>query len=291
MSSKKADLKRLVIFLLLAFGLTWIPWIAFNIIFGYSEWFESGHYGLLVLLSIFGPALANVLTRKLTNEGWENSKLHLNLKGNLKYYLIAFVIMSIVGLLSGLQITLTYGSWDFAEISENAPLTAVLNTVLGTFASAPLFAFITFGEEFGWRGYMNDKMEPLLGTVGTCIVGGIIWGIWHALLTLCGHNYGTEHPFIGVLLMCLNCISSGIILMWLTKKTGSIFPACIMHSMNNNGGTLVGNFLVSGVPETLETTLLDELYLMLPQVVVGAVFLILMLREEHLKKQERYAKI
>ncbi len=282
MSNK--DLKRLVIFLLLAFGLTWIPWIAFNVILGYSEWFESGHYGILVLLSSFGPALANVLTRKLTNEGWEDSKLHLNLKGNLKYYLIAFVIMSVVGVLSGLQITFTYGSWDFAEISENAPLTAVVNTALGIFASAPLFAFITFGEEFGWRGYMNDKMEPLLGTVGTCIVGGMIWGVWHAPLTLCGHNYGTEQPFVGVLLMCLNCISSGIILMWLTKKTGSVFPACIMHSMNNNGGTLVGNFLVSGVPETLETTLLDELYLLLPQILVGVVFLILMLREKRIEK-------
>ncbi len=159
-----------------------------------------------------------------------------------------------------------------------------LTRTLGIFASAPLFAFITFGEEFGWRGYMNDKMEPLLGTVGTCIVGGMIWGVWHAPLTLCGHNYGTEQPFVGVLLMCLNCISSGIILMWLTKKTGSVFPACIMHSMNNNGGTLVGNFLVSGVPETLETTLLDELYLMLPQVIVAVVFLILMLREKRLEK-------
>lgn len=282
MSNK--DLKRLVIFLLLAFGLTWIPWIAFNIIFGYSEWFESGHYSALVMLTSFGPALANVLTRKLTNEGWEDNKLHLNLKGNLKYYLIAFVIMSVVGVLSGLQITFTYGSWNWDEITANAPFTAMLNTVLGTFASAPLFAFITFGEEFGWCGYMNDKMEPLLGTGGTCIVGGIIWGVWHAPLTLCGHNYGTEQPFIGVLLMCLNCISSGMILMWLTKKTGSVFPACIMHSMNNNGGTLVGNFLVSGVPETLETTPLDELYLMLPQVIVAVVFLILMLREKRLEK-------
>ena len=48
------------------------------------------------------------------------------------------------------------------------------------FAMAPLFAWNTFGEEFGWRAYMNQKMEPLLGTTGTVIVGGIIWGVWHA---------------------------------------------------------------------------------------------------------------
>lgn len=278
MSSKKAALKRLVIFLLLAFGLTWIPWIAFNIIFGYNEWFESGRYGILVLLAGYGPALANVITRKLTKESWRDSKLHLNLKGNLKYYLIALTVMSVVGIISGLQITFTYGRWDWAEISANAPFDMVLQTVISIFAMGPLFSFTVFGEEFGWRGYMNGKLEPLLGTVGTCIVGGIIWGVWHAPLTLCGHNYGTEQPFIGVLLMCLNCVSSGIILMWLTKKTDSIFPACIMHSMNNNGGTLVGNFLVSGVPETLETTLLDELYLLLPQIIVGAGFLILLLK-------------
>ena len=35
---------------------------------------------------------------------------------------------------------------------------------------------------------MNQKMEPLLGTVGTCIVGGIVWGLWHLPMDIAGCN-------------------------------------------------------------------------------------------------------
>lgn len=284
MTNKKMEVKRLGIFLFLAFALSWIPWIVFNQIFGYEEWFESGHLLIVTMLSLYGPALANILTRWITKEGWHDSMLHLRLKGNLKYYVIALCIPTVYGLLMGVLATCRYGEWDISRMVVTGSWMSNLSRILNIFAMAPLAAFNTFGEEFGWRAYMNQKMEPLLGTVGTCVIGGLIWGVWHAPLTVCGHNFGTDYsgfPYLGIVLMSVQCIFVGVVLMWLTKRTGSIYPAALMHAMNNNGGSDVGSVLMMGLPEDLELTMWDQLYLGIPQIILGVIFLILMLYDKN----------
>lgn len=281
MINNKMEVKRLGIFILLAFALTWIPWILSNQILGYEEWFESGHLPIVPLLTSYGPAIANILTRWITKEGWYDSMLHLRLKGSLRYYALALVIPSIYGILMGVFVTCRYGEWDISRMVMSGSWQSNLAWILSIFAVAPLMTFRTIGEEFGWRAYMNQKMEPLLGTVGTCVIGGIIWGVWHAPLTVCGHNYGINYPgfpYLGILLMSVICIFDGIILMWLTKKTGSIYPAAIMHAMNNNGGLEIGNLLIMGVPENMEMTIWDQFYMGIPQIILGVISLILIQR-------------
>ena len=52
----------------------------------------------------------------------------------------------------------------------------------------------TFGEEWGWRGYLVPKMASRLHIVPTLLITGVIWGVWHAPLTALGHNYGMGYP-------------------------------------------------------------------------------------------------
>mgnify|MGYP000821210338 FL=1 len=57
--------------------------------------------------------------------------------------------------------------------------------------------------------------------------------MWHAPLIAEGLNFGTGYkffPYAGFIAMCVSCIFNGIILSWLTDKTGSILPAAICHS-------------------------------------------------------------
>ncbi|HAM69468.1 MAG TPA: hypothetical protein DCP68_07635, partial [Ruminococcus sp.] len=163
MTNKKLELKRLLLFLLFAFGIAWIPAIILNAAVGYENWF-SGPYMILGLPLLYAPALANIITRKLTKEGWENSLFHFNFKGHFKYYVLAVLIPFLQGLLSNITMTLVYGHWDFQEMLERQTVPEYIGSVLLMFAMGPLFAWNTFGEEFGWRAYMNQKMEPLLGT-------------------------------------------------------------------------------------------------------------------------------
>ena len=74
----------------------------------------------------------------------------------------------------------------------------------------------------------------------------MIWGLWHAPIIVLGHNYGTGYPgwpWGGIAAMCVFCVAMGIVLTWLTEKTGSCIPAAVAHGAFN--GTAAIGMLVS----------------------------------------------
>ena len=97
--------------------------------------------------------------------------------------------------------------------------------------------FVTcFGEEWGWRGYLLPKMNKLLPTIPTLLITGVIWGLWHAPLTIIGHNYGIGYPgfpYTGIAMMCLFCVVLGVFMSYVTLKTKSCLPAVIAHGAVN----------------------------------------------------------
>jgi membrane protease YdiL (CAAX protease family) len=105
-----------------------------------------------------------------------------------------------------------------------------------------VLSFAAFGEEFGWRGYMMPKLIELVGMPKALIIGGIIWGLWHAPLTCVGHNFGMDYPgfpYVGIIVMCLFCTVLGTILMYVTVKTNSVWPAAFMHAVNNSSPSAI----------------------------------------------------
>lgn len=290
MTNKKLEWTRLGLFLLFSFGLMYIPSFIMNKTIGYKEWFESGHYFWVSMCVCFSPAIANVLTRLITKEGLKDNMLHLRLKGHVKFYLLAAAIPVIYGLLGGLLITLIHGKFDWHAITERTSPLMMLSIVLTLLSTGPLVAFVTFGEEFGWRAYMNQKMESLMGFYPTVFVGGILWGVWHLPLTIEGHNFGTDYwgfPYLGIAAMCIECIFVGCMMMWLTKKTGSIYPAAICHAVNNNGCFAAASLMVNGIGEGegFELTFLQTTLLMAPAVIFGLVCLFMMIRDRKKAKQ------
>lgn len=99
------------------------------------------------------------------------------------------------------------------------PLTPILNGIF------------TFGEEWGWRGYLLPALLPL-GQWRALIATGAIWGIWHAPIILLGYNY-PQHPVLGVALFVVFCVLVGILFGWTRLATGSIWPAVIAHAALN----------------------------------------------------------
>lgn len=103
--------------------------------------------------------------------------------------------------------------------------------------------FIFIGEEVGWRGFLYPNLMSLYGKKGL-IVGGFIWGVWHApMIYLYDLNFGTHHHF-GIIFMILFCILAGIILQFIYARSHSIYAVALMHGMLNIAGTFVVTFTV-----------------------------------------------
>lgn len=241
---KKQIIVRLVIFCVLAYLPLYVLTPILNVVCGeliYSEDISNKTAVVAYALGVFGmfaPAVAHLLTRLFTKEGFQNTYLGLNIKGNARYYIASiFVKLLEVSVLMFLIWGIFMKGLSLSEAYPMEDMQMKIGTFLLQLAFSIILFFPSFGEEWGWRGYMMPKLMQIMNKPAAIVVGGIIWGLWHAPLTVSGHNFGTEYkfyPWLGILLMCIYCILVNALLTLLTERTKSIYPASFCHMINNN---------------------------------------------------------
>ena len=260
-TAKKQDWLRILLYIGITFLLTWgyCLLILYPVIKGESlNGVPSITAQLLTAAVMFFPALGVLITRLITKEGFRESWLMPNLRGNIKTYLLAWFGPSILTILGALLYFLIFPDQfdpdcgymqatleSMGATAEDIPiplnLLMVVQGIQGIFLG-PIMNFVTcFGEEWGWRGYLLPKLSKRLPLLPTLLISGIIWGLWHAPLTIVGHNYGLGYPgfpFTGIGMMCLFCITLGVFMSYVTLKTGSCIPAILSHGAVNGFAAL-----------------------------------------------------
>jgi len=126
-----------------------------------------------------------------------------------------------------------------AEGLEEMPsLELLLITGLQSVLITSLVALpITFGEEFGWRGFLQGELIKL-GKVRRVALVGLIWGWWHAPVIAMGHNY-PGYPVAGIFLMVVYCLLLGFILGLAVLKSRSVWLAAYLHGVNNQAASFL----------------------------------------------------
>jgi membrane protease YdiL (CAAX protease family) len=106
-------------------------------------------------------------------------------------------------------------------------LTAAQMVILAPF----LALVIAFGEEYGWRGYLQSELIKVGRARGVLLLG-VIWGLWHGPLILMGYNY-PGYPVLGVFLMTGYTVGLSVVLGYAVLKSGSVILASFLHALNN----------------------------------------------------------
>jgi membrane protease YdiL (CAAX protease family) len=123
------------------------------------------------------------------------------------------------------------------EVIEPLPDAVRLLIPIQLAFTALLSTPIQFGEEFGWRGYLQPRLSEKSPVVGV-VVSGLIWGLWHLPLNLRGYNFPSQ-PILGTFVFTVNTIWLSVIFRWVRKRTGSIWGPCLAHAATNSiGGSL-----------------------------------------------------
>lgn len=239
------------LYLLFAFGLTWAIFIGLRAL--------GVPLVVYAAAGMFGPALAALLTRLIRREDFADAGLRLVERGRGGggwMYLAAYIAPPLVIAASiGFVLFTGYQHWTFSiqgygqtlvdtlhQSGQAVPqgmtpeqlgqITLLTNLMMALTLGPITNSIFTFGEEFGWRGYLLPRLVPL-GGVTAAIVVGIIWGLWHApLIILDGYNY-PGHPWLGVLMMVVFCTALSIIMAWLRFRSGSIWPPVLAHAVIN----------------------------------------------------------
>ena len=90
-----------------------------------------------------------------------------------------------------------------------------------------------FGEEYGWRYYLQPLLQRKFGLRKGVLILGVVWGLWH--LPLDFFYYVTpEYGLPMTVNQIINCVTLGIFLGFVYMKTENIWVPTIIHFLNNN---------------------------------------------------------
>ena len=145
--------------------------------------------------------------------------------------------LSVVGLAALMPITWWLGSmnsnlplpeWlEQLEQSQMDMIEQVIEQDLGlVFLLLMMAVTPAICEEIMFRGYIQRQFERSIGVVWAIVLTGIIFGLYHLRLT-----------------QVLPLAVIGIYLSYLTWKTGSLWPAVIVHFLNNAFSIALGDYV------------------------------------------------
>lgn len=252
------------VFVILAYLITWIPWIPLERYAaqrGYvlpnpqtlpallENGLQDNTHLTLVLLSFAmilfsGPLLAAVIAyaiesgRKGIRQLWETST-RWRIGG--RWYGIMLAIIVLINLPAFL----------FGLIRGPLPTASQVGTILIWFLPVFLYTFFASGlEEPGWRGYALPNLQAHHSAKRSSVILGIIWGIWHWPIFIPVYTSGLNSPggvpqavttlFIQLTLYIISSMISGaLIYTWLYNRTNSVFLCMLFHTLHNNVLTYV----------------------------------------------------
>ena len=244
-------------FLVLCLGLTWSIEIIF-LMQGIRFATLTNGTTILLALMMWIPAISAFIVRRwITREGFASANLCI---GPWKPYLylllgVPCLFLAIYALTCALGLgAFTTDPSAFLKTlphlppGKSLPSAPMLLAILGfiSLVAGPFINLIgTFGEEFGWTGYLLPSLLPL-GRWRAVGIYGVIWGLWHAPIIAGGFNY-PGHPIAGVIFMCAFTTALGLIQCSLLLRYRSVLLTSFFHAAINAEARGIWLLLVTGV--------------------------------------------
>ncbi len=249
-----------VITLGLSFFVFWGPLALFSVP---AISFVSGERGPLwaVILFLVGGFVPSIVGLALTGVMAGRSAL---------VRLLRRVIQFRIGWKNYLGIVLLVGAATAGQLLINRLLGNRFD--VGLFLSqlgslVPLIIIGPLSEEFGWRGYLLDRLQARWNPLSASLLVGVTWGLWHLPLFLMPgtsqHELGI--PFVGFL-VGVTAVSI-LVTFFYNRGAGSLVTAVFFHWVYTYSAQVVA----TGVTRSTSYNWLEYL----PYVVAALIFIIL----------------
>ena len=218
---------KILIFLALTIVLCMFTWVPIT---------RSGNVGmgngLYVMATMWCPGVAAIITRLITQGnvkgmGWiPRTGPLLALAYVLPLLYAAPVYLATWGL--GL------GGFDPSKWQAGQAISPVVGLLLIASVGAVTSLLSAAGEEIGWRGLLVPELAKIASFRTTALVSGVIWASFHYPLIF-GANYrGQGTPLIySLLCFTVMIVALSVIMAWITLRSGSLWPAALLHATHN----------------------------------------------------------
>ncbi len=242
--------KKTLLFVLLTFFVDW------SLVFLYialGGTVDSLAIVLLASVYMFVPMIVTIIVQKIIYKQPVAGPMGISFKFNQWFFvawflppIIAFAVMGVSLLMPGItfspdmsgfidQMAASLTPDQVSQVKEQLASLPVhpiwLILVLALISGTTINAVLGFGEELGWRGFLQKELS-VLGFWKSSALIGFIWGVWHAPLILLGLNY-PQNPQLGVLLMTVWTMLLAPLFSYIRLKSRSVIAASIFHGTIN----------------------------------------------------------
>lgn len=202
------------------------PVVMFCLLLAAGSWPVQVLAGRSVALVLVGPSVCAFVVVAL-GEGRAGARqlwlrvLRWRVPGRYHLFALTGLGASIVGV--AYAVTAIAFPGDLAAPSAAVLVSAPLNFLL-------IFLLVGLGEEFGWRGFLQTRLQVRSGPLRATVLVGVLWAVWHFPLVL------TEQGGITPTLAWFTAgtIGASLVYAWLFNSTGgSVLLVAMMHTAVN----------------------------------------------------------
>ena len=199
------------------------------------------HGGLFVLTLMWSPGLAAILTQLIAIRGLRGMGWRL---GSARWLGIAYILPVLYALPVYAVIWLTgLGTFPnpglIASLAEqystsNSATTVTIFVLIGATAGIAMNLVFALGEEIGWRGLLVPELAKITSFTNTALISGTVWAVWHMPgIFLADYNSGGTPALYSAACFFVLVVGVSFPFAWLTLKSGSLWPAALLHASHN----------------------------------------------------------
>jgi uncharacterized protein len=223
---------EVILFVLLAFGLAWVwsgfwllPYLGTLLTQSTTPTDMVEQLGAVAVLpTMLTPMIAALIMRIFVSK--EGVRGSLGLLRSPKYYLAALIAPAVF-VTAVVLIVQSLGLGEFRWSEANWFVYLMLLVI-----ALPVTLF-TFGEEYGWRGYLLPRLLPL-GEIRASVLLGVIWGVWHLPLIMAGLNYPGVNVWLAIIIFTFVTVALSFTYTWFyVASSGSVLVAAVFHASTN----------------------------------------------------------
>ncbi|EGS30212.1 CAAX amino terminal protease family protein [Peptoniphilus sp. oral taxon 375 str. F0436] len=177
--------------------------------------------------------------------------------GVLGIFLVLYLLRGALGSLAekNFQEFLTYLTWN------------KLVFILVLVVNFPFSFIFFFGEEFGWRFYLQPILQKKFGMVQGTLLLGLAWGIWHLPLNLFFYS-APGSGLMSLVNQLFVCVSYGIFFSFAYNYSKSLWTPVLIHYFNNN--------LILLFTDNMDPSVIENQVLTWPSVLINGLLMLVL---------------